>query len=191
MSVPLVNTLCHILIGLQDLTMWVIALTLSMFLWVLFIVIEAGAILAENYFGDHVFEAFEFIIDIFKSFSWIILLLIAKSPVFKPAIDTTDPQLYNQPTYSTAPHRADFYYSVVSKDRCIHIEDLWRSPGLGKTQNGMIARCITSIGGLKFFQPYPSAWRRTMEFYHGPHHYDRSIFSADHQESVRNAFKVI
>jgi hypothetical protein len=89
----------------QDLTMWVIALTLSMFFWVLFIVIEVGASLAENYFGDHVFEAFEFIIDFFKSCSWIILLLIAKSPVFKPAIDNTDPQVYNQSAYSAAPQQ--------------------------------------------------------------------------------------
>ena len=85
--------------------MWVIALTLSMFFWVLFIVIEVGASLAENYFGDHVFEAFEFIIDFFKSFSWIILLLIAKSPVFKPAMDNTDPQVYNQPAYNGAPQQ--------------------------------------------------------------------------------------
>ena len=85
--------------------MWIIGLTFSMFIWVLFVVVETGTSLANDFLGERVYEAFAFIIDIFLSLSWILLLLIAKSPVFKPAADNMDPQIYNQPAYSAAPQQ--------------------------------------------------------------------------------------
>jgi hypothetical protein len=92
---------CFKLIVTQDLLGWIIALIFTMFIWTLFIVIELGAGLQNNFLGVNTYYAFEYIIDIFQSAAWIILLFIAKSAVFKAPVDNNDPQIYNQPTYPT------------------------------------------------------------------------------------------
>lgn len=96
-----INYDCFKLIATQNLLGWVIALTFTMFIWTLFVVIEAGAGLQDNFLGLNTYYAFEYIIDLFQSAAWIILLFIAKSAVFKAPVDNNDPQIYNQTTYPT------------------------------------------------------------------------------------------
>jgi hypothetical protein len=80
-----------------------------MSIWILFLLIENGSALpdAEN-FDINVYYAFLYVEYFFQILAWIMLLVIAKSAIFKTGLDTTNPQIYNQPTYTYAPNQPTY-----------------------------------------------------------------------------------
>lgn len=70
-----------------------------MFLWVLFLLVEVGAALQNNYLGIETYYAFEYIIDFFQAFAFIALLCISKSMAWSnTAVDNPIP-VYTNPAY--------------------------------------------------------------------------------------------
>ncbi|KAF2108325.1 hypothetical protein BDV96DRAFT_263953 [Lophiotrema nucula] len=84
-------------INTGDLTGWIAALTFSMFIWVIFYIVEIGAALNNRALSVTFYEASEWITDFFQAASFTILIFIAKSRAFSPVADTTAD--YNNTTY--------------------------------------------------------------------------------------------
>ncbi|KAF2876584.1 hypothetical protein BDV95DRAFT_230963 [Massariosphaeria phaeospora] len=81
---------------------WVTAVTLSMFIWVLLTVIQAGAAVDPRSagLGRQTYFAFEYIVDAFQTLSWIFLLCLAKSKaLFGSPMDTTNHPVQYNSTY--------------------------------------------------------------------------------------------
>ncbi|KAF2274795.1 uncharacterized protein EI97DRAFT_89215 [Westerdykella ornata] len=78
---------------------WVIVLGVSMFFWLLLVLIQLGSTLGDtfNVWSVETYEAFAFLIGFFQIFSLIVILHLSKSVDSKPGVAQ---EAYNQPTYT-------------------------------------------------------------------------------------------
>ncbi|KAF2730742.1 hypothetical protein EJ04DRAFT_567425 [Polyplosphaeria fusca] len=140
-------------INTQGLLGWIIALTISMFIWVLFNIVEFGIVVSPNlnvYPPLEFYTAASWIINFFQALSWIFLIVIAKSRALAPSTtaDTNAPMYPNNtylgpqgPVYTQVAQQPQHAYNYANGGQQHYYtqQPVYNGPG--------------SIHGL---QPYPA-----------------------------------
>jgi hypothetical protein len=87
----------------QGLLGWIVSLTISMFIWVIFMVVEFGIVVSPRLDAvppNSFYIAASWIMDVFQAASFIILIFVAKARALSPNTSAdSQPAMYTNTTY--------------------------------------------------------------------------------------------